>query len=269
MPFDKDDVRAVLIVPPLRVSIPRIVGGTPAAGLPEGLTDEVLSGTPGGAGTPATPTATQAVPPPAAAPGAGPPDAAGRAVIASLSSRFRESLVSHPGAGGDPKLRITLAPPGTPAGPPGGPVGSGTGPYPDFSTYISGPWEGGRGGAGAGGGRGGRGRSGTARQMVGMSIPLKGYDLAPWAGQVVDRIQRFWVLPTVSALPGRASIRFIVIINKDGELDSIEIMDGTSVESLDRSALEALRASLPFPSLPEDFPGELLEIHFEFTYDLK
>lgn len=105
--------------------------------------------------------------------------------------------------------------------------------------------------------------------MVGISIPLKGYDLAPWAAQVVDRIQRFWVLPTVSALPGKASIRFIVIINKGGALDSIEIMDGTSVESLDRAALEALRASLPFPPLPEDFPGDLLEIHFEFTYDLQ
>jgi TonB family protein len=275
MPLDKDDVRSVMIVPPLAVSVPRIVGGSLPAGLPEGLTEEVLPGLPGDtgeagkAGLPGSQAAVQGGPLPPAAPGAGPPDTPGRAIIASLSSRFRESLVSHPGAGGDPRLRITLAPPGTPAGSPGGAVGSGTGPYPDFSTYISGPWEGGRGGTGAAGGRGGRGRGGTARQMVGISIPLKGYDLAPWAGQVVDRIQRFWALPTVSALPGRASIRFIVIINKGGELDSIEIIDGTTVESLDRAALEALRASLPFPALPEDFPGDLLEIHFDFTYDLQ
>jgi TonB family protein len=50
-------------------------------------------------------------------------------------------------------------------------------------------------------------------------------------------------------------------------LDSIEILEGTSVELLDRAALDALRAALPFPALPADFPGDLLEITFEFVYD--
>jgi TonB family protein len=59
----------------------------------------------------------------------------------------------------------------------------------------------------------------------------------------------------------------IVVIKKTGELDSIEILEGTSLETLDRAALEAIRASLPFPALPADFPGDLLEITFEFVYN--
>jgi TonB family protein len=59
----------------------------------------------------------------------------------------------------------------------------------------------------------------------------------------------------------------IVVIRKTGELDSIEILEGTTVEALDRAALDAIRAALPFPALPEDFPGDLLEIIFEFVYN--
>jgi TonB family protein len=84
---------------------------------------------------------------------------------------------------------------------------------------------------------------------------------------VVDRIQRFWNLPAVTDLPDTAKVRLIVVIKKSGELDSIEILEGTSVEVLDRAALEAIRAGLPFPALPADFPGDLLEITFEFVYN--
>ena len=121
---------------------------------------------------------------------------------------------------------------------------------------------------GYGTGRGGGGQAGGGgRQRVGMSIPLKGYDLMPWATAVIDRLQLNWSLPAVAEVPDVAKISMIVVIKKTGELDSIEILEGTSLEVLDRAALEAIRASLPFPALPSDFPGDLLEITFEFVYN--
>ena len=121
--------------------------------------------------------------------------------------------------------------------------------------------------------RAGRG-GGTRRRRLrrrgsgsGMSIPLKDYDLMPWATAVIDRIQLNWGLPAVPEVPDDAKISMIVIIKRTGELDSIEILEGTSIEALDRAALEALRAALPFPALPADFPGDLLEITFEFVYN--
>jgi TonB family protein len=260
LPFQKEEVRTVLIVPPLKVTIPKVVGG-------RGLS-EVPGVQPEGSGGPAAGKKVEEAPPEQAAGPAGEPGQPGRgtaapvgSVIPSLSSKFQQSLVIH----GKSDLTIPLAPPGTPAGPPGI---SGGAPLPDFSRLNRGAYGGGVGGYGRGGGRGGGTGSGTGgRQRVGMSIPLKGYDLLPWASVVIDRLQLNWVLPAVPEVPDPARISMIVVIKKSGALDSIEILEGTTVEVLDRAALEALRAALPFPALPADFPGDFLEITFEFVYN--
>lgn len=259
LPFDNGkEVRDVVIVPALTYVVPKVVGGrglaaepaeAPSRPGPAGAAtemeaareeaarkpDETAGGPPGGEGP--------------APPGAG-------AAIPSLSSRFRESLAIR----GRSELTIPLAPPGTPPGPPGI---SGGAPLPDFSKY-------GRGATGGGGYGTGRGRVGTGgggSQRIGVSIPLKGYDLLPWATAVIDRLQVNWNLPSVMALPKPSKVSFIVVVKKTGELESIEVLEGTTVEVLDRAALEAIRASLPFPALPPDFPGDLLEMTFEFVYN--
>ncbi len=270
LPFAKEEVREVLIVPPLKVAIPKIVGGRGLAEVPgEG---QAASG-PGPAQPAAKPAPARREPeaapagePPAGGAEAGPPGEGvnvpppgSGAAIPSLSSRFQESLRIH----GRSDLTLPMARPGTPPGPPG--VGAGA-PLPDFSKFSRGAYAGGVGGYGRGPGRSGGGGTG-APQRVGMSIPLKGYDLLPWATMVIDRLQINWTLPAVPEVPRAARISMIVVIKKTGELDSIEIIEGTSLEPLDRAALEALRTSLPFPALPADFPGDLLEINFEFVYN--
>ena len=265
-PFKKEEVRNIIIVPPLKVNIPKIVGGQDLTAELVGLPEEAVSpGTARQAGDIRPKTApgpgTQAKAPPGepGQPPAEAPSAAVGAAIPSLSSKYQERI-DKPKLAGESGLTISLAPPGTPPGPSG--VGGGP-PLPDFSKYGRGAYGGG--GYGTGGGRGGGGTGG--RQRVGISIPLKGYDLLPWASIVVDRIQRFWNLPAVTELPDTAKVRLIVVIKKSGELDSIEILEGTTIEVLDRAALEAIRAGLPFPALPADFPGDLLEITFEFVYN--
>ncbi len=269
-PSPNEEVRNVVLVPPLSVSVPKVVGGRGLADVPDGQ-----PGTPG----PRRPAAAREAAAgeeagdgggpggggeaePAGAPGPGwlsPPPGAGSA-IPSLSSKFRDSLAVH----GKSSLNIPLAPPGTPPGPPG--VGGGA-PLPDFSRYDRGTYGGGAGGYGRGrGGRGGGGGGGGG-QRVGMSVALKGYDLLPWATKVIDRLQINWMLPAVPEVPEGAKIGMIVVIKKSGQLDSIEIVEGTGIETLDRAALDTLRVSLPFPALPADFPGDLLEITFEFVYN--
>jgi len=257
LPFEKEEVRTVMIVPPLKVSIPKIVGGRGLAELPGGLPGE--AGPPGAVQRPGEVRQEREEAPGEApeqtAGGIAPPPAAGSA-IPSLSSKFEQSLAVR----GKSDLTIPLAPPGTPPGPPG--IGGGA-PLPDFSRLDRGVY-GGRGGYGTGRDRGG---GSARRQRVGISIPLKGYDLLPWASIVIDRLQLNWNLPAVPEVPDTAKISMIVVIKKSGELDSIEILEGTTLEGLDRAALEAIRSSLPFPPLPADFPGDLLEITFEFVYN--
>jgi len=264
LPIDKQaEVRNIVLVPPLKVSIPKVVGGRDLASEPA---EAFGTPGPGGPAQPRTAREEPEAPPedaggePAGLPGApsegtaAPPSAG--AAIPSLSSKFQQSIAIR----GRSELIIPLAPPGTPPGPPGI---SGGAPLPDFSKYSRGA----TGGGGYGTGRGRVGTGGGGRQRIGISIPLKNYDLLPWATMVVDRLQLHWILPSVMALPEKARISFIVVIKKSGELDSIEILEGTTVEVLDRAALEAIRGALPFPALPADFPGDLLEITFEFVYN--
>ncbi len=270
LPFANEEVRQVLLVPPLKVSIPKIVGGRDLAEVPGGGAGPAGPARPAPQPAPAKPEPEAAAEPApsgeAGQPAGGgtiPPPGSG-AAIPSLSSKFQESIRIH----GKSSLTLPLAPPGTPPGPPG--IGAGA-PLPDFTKYNRGAYAGGVTGYGRGSGRGGNGAGpgggGAGRQRVGMSIPLKGYDLLPWATAVIDRLQLNWMLPAVPEVPEAARISMIVVIKKTGELDSIEIIEGTSLEPLDRAALDALRASLPFPALPADFPGDLLEINFEFVYN--
>ena len=260
LPFARQEVRPVMLVPPLNAAIPKIVGGHGLNEVPGegrgGAEPARPSPKPEAAGVEPGPVAAEPAQP--AGGGTVPPPGSGSA-IPSLSSRFRESIAVHGKSG----LTIPLAPPGTPPGPPG--VGAGA-PLPDFSKYSRGAYGGGVGGYGKGGGATGQG-GGGGRQRVGMSIPLKGYDLLPWATKVIDRLQLNWALPAVPEVPEAARISMVVVIKKTGELDSIEILEGTSLEALDRAALDAIRASLPFPALPVDFPGDFLEINFEFVYN--
>lgn len=271
LPFGKQEVRSVVIVPPLTVALPKVVGGRGLADLPGaapglGRTEEAAppaaAPEPAGGGTTGGGEPGPGAEARGAAGGAGAALPGAGAAIPSLSSRFRESLAVH----GKSDLTIPLAPPGTPPGPPGFASGA---PLPDFSRYNRGAYSGGVGGYGTGRGRGGGGPGAggpVGGQRVGISIPYKGYDLLPWATGIVDRLQANWVLPSVVEVPDPARIAMIVVIKRTGELDSIEILEGTTVEAMDRSALDALRAVLPFPALPSDFPGDLLEITFEFVY---
>ena len=255
LPLGKS-ITNVMIVPPPAPSVPTIIGRgggrTPGAPGEGGLGREAASP----AGRPAPP------PPPVTSPRT-PASGASKAPTAAsgLAAQFERSIGSRFKPGGSSELKIVLGPPGAPAAPP--PATRGT--PPDF--YHSLPGGGVPGGRSLGPGSGRAGGAGSGGQRAAMRIALKGYDLAPWAQKVIDAIQRRWILPNVGKLPAETRIRLAALIKKDGSLESMEILERCSLEVLDQAVLRAIRESLPFPALPADFPGDILECLFEFTYD--
>jgi len=250
-------VRNIRIAPPLTPSLPKIVGGAgttnpggaPAAG-------EKAVATAGAGRTPApAPASSPPAGPPASGPGPGPQSPA----IPSLSSKFQESMTTRARPGKESDLKIALGPPGSKAGPSAGPKG----PPPDFYSYLPGPVGSGAGGYGAVTGKAGRG---TGGQKASISVALKGYNLTPWAQKALEIVLKNWNLPWVGRLPDKAFVKIIVVIKKNGEIASLELVEGTALDSLDEAALNAVRASLPFPALPDDFPADLLEASIEFNY---
>lgn len=92
------------------------------------------------------------------------------------------------------------------------------------------------------------------------------YDIKPWAEKVVNLIQARWVLPQVAVMPKNKNVALVLLVDRDGQLLSLEITNSTSSEVLDQAAVSAVKLSTPFPPLPADFPGKSLEFYLVFTY---
>lgn len=251
-------VRNVTIVPPFKLSVPRIVGRPPT----KKAADETPRAGPAPAGTGGGVRRRKAAEaaPPNPAPGAPAGPGAQASALPSLSSKFQQSMASRYKTEQQSEFSIVLGPPGSK----GGPSGTGAkGPPVDFYQYIPATVAG-RGGFGTGAARGGQGQGGGP--SAGISIPLKGYNLAPWAQQVLELIQKNWNLPPVGNYPERFQVKIILFIRKSGDVSSVELVVGTPLDILDQAALNAVRTSLPFPPLPADFPGDFLEASITFTY---
>ncbi|MEN6312254.1 MAG: TonB C-terminal domain-containing protein, partial [Acidobacteriota bacterium] len=265
-------VQDIVIGPSLTPPPPKIVGPARARVPGSGIPQESLQRRPGPAGgsgsRPARAAASQPSPPPGilppqpAAPSGPVPAGATDSGVQAFSAKFKESLASRFKSGRESDLSITLSPGG---GKPGPAAPAGKTRLPNFYDYFPGPPDGKGGGYGTGNGRAGDAGTGDG-QRVGLSIPLKGYDLSPWAQKVLEIFVRNWSLPAVFRLPDKTAVRIILVIAKNGELSSLEVVEGTVLDVLDQAAVDAIRSSLPLPALPADFPGDFLEAHVEFSY---
>jgi len=112
-------------------------------------------------------------------------------------------------------------------------------------------------------------RSGKRTQVGGVTFNVEDYDLEPWAKLVVDRIQGNWMLYPYPEDFAAAKVRISAIIEKNGEISFMDLVETSEQDALDQAALKALKLSLPFPGLPGDFPQKNLEAVFLFQYEKK
>ncbi len=121
------------------------------------------------------------------------------------------------------------------------------------------------------GGSGGVGhtlaRSGTGDRVIyrgNLPPGVRGEILTVWGRQAVEAIQKNWVLPAAKKDRVEGKVGLTVTVEKDGRASSVRLVNSSNISLLDRSAVAAIAASLPFPRLPEAFPGESLEAYFLF-----
>lgn len=99
----------------------------------------------------------------------------------------------------------------------------------------------------------------------------RGVDFGPYLARLRQNIQRHWLymIPEVARPPimkkGKAVIEFAIL--KNGQLDTLNRVDGSGDVSLDRAAWGAVAASNPFPPLPSQFCGQHLALRFHFYYN--
>jgi len=99
------------------------------------------------------------------------------------------------------------------------------------------------------------------------SFGVKGYDISPWAEKVVNKILLNWNIPSDQIKNLQGLVGISAVIERNGELSSVQIVSTSMVQALDEAALKALRMSSPFPQFPDDFPNKNIEAYFEFQYN--
>lgn len=98
---------------------------------------------------------------------------------------------------------------------------------------------------------------------------LKGIDLSQYAGEINRKISPKW---NPSWNPSFRDNRTTVLtfdIQKNGQINELQVSQSSGSEDADREALEAVRKSAPFAPLPPEFPLETLKItsSFEIYFD--
>jgi hypothetical protein len=80
--------------------------------------------------------------------------------------------------------------------------------------------------------------------------------LIPWAGRVVEKVQMNWTPPVSESDLTGFTVRIALEVGSGAQVQSLHILDPSLSPELDRSALDAVRLSFPFPDMPPDFPDE-------------
>ncbi|MBN2408669.1 MAG: TonB C-terminal domain-containing protein [Candidatus Aminicenantes bacterium] len=106
---------------------------------------------------------------------------------------------------------------------------------------------------------------GSVRSGSTVSADIKKYNLSPWAGKVVELIQKNWDIPPTRPANPSAAVEITVVFAKSGQISALEVVSSSDDPTFNQSARFAVELSSPFPPLPEDFPAASLEVSFVFS----
>jgi TonB family protein len=97
-----------------------------------------------------------------------------------------------------------------------------------------------------------------------------GVDFGPYLARVVFVVKRNWysVIPESARLGEKGRVSIVFEILKDGTVPQLRLVASSGADPLDRAALAGIRASIPFPPLPEEFTGNHLVLQFTFLYNM-
>ncbi|HEY9717275.1 MAG TPA: TonB family protein [Trichormus sp.] len=86
--------------------------------------------------------------------------------------------------------------------------------------------------------------------------------LATYLKDLHRRIKRAWVPPADKTRTAEILFR----IKRTGHLTSIKLMRSSGNSESDEAAMAAIASCSPFKSLPDDYPGDFLDLEYTFNY---
>lgn len=98
----------------------------------------------------------------------------------------------------------------------------------------------------------------------------RGVDFGPYLARIVYIVRQNWlsIIPESARLGERGRTGVVFEILKDGSVPQLRLVSSSGAEPLDRAAVGGIRASIPFPPLPQEFTGQHLVLQFIFLYNM-
>jgi TonB family protein len=98
----------------------------------------------------------------------------------------------------------------------------------------------------------------------------RGVDFGPYLAQILMIVRQNWyaVIPEAARLGEKGRVAIVFEILKDGSVPQLRLVGSSGKMSLDRAAIAGIRASIPFPPLPQEFTGNHLVLQFNFFYNM-
>jgi len=90
------------------------------------------------------------------------------------------------------------------------------------------------------------------------------FDNDYYLGLIYRKVYRNWITPSTAS---KLSATVYFQLTREGEVENARLEKRSGSPSYDRKALRTILASSPFPGLPDDYNGDMLGIHFEFTHN--
>ncbi len=98
----------------------------------------------------------------------------------------------------------------------------------------------------------------------------RGVNFGPYLARVVYIVRRNWyaVIPESARLGEKGRVALVFEIVKDGSVPQLRLLASSGSPPLDTAALASIRASNPFPPLPQQFTGNHLVLEFIYFYNM-
>lgn len=98
----------------------------------------------------------------------------------------------------------------------------------------------------------------------------RGVNFGPYLARVVYIVRRNWysVIPESARLGEKGRVALVFDIVKDGSVPELRLVTSSGSNALDLAALASIKASNPFPPLPQEFTGKDLRLEFIYLYNV-
>jgi TonB family protein len=109
---------------------------------------------------------------------------------------------------------------------------------------------------------------GQTQQDAQISFDSKGVDFGWWLRRFVTQVKSNWFIPQAAmVLKGRVVIT--LNIHRNGTISDVTVIQSSGIQSLDNSAVNALRSSNPTVALPAEYPEDKVLFTVTFLYNLR